>query len=749
MKDKNNSNENSADQSIGGEHRESQSDPLCAENYRAFYYHNPNAILVVMRNGEFISANPAGERLSGYTSDELIGKSFTILSPPCKQEENKEYFKQDFRGTRRDFETIMVRKDGQHRDISVTGVPLMNGESVIGSYAIIKDITESHNTERRLQKKQEDLELIFSAIPDLFFRLDRNGAIVDYHAGDETDLYVSTEEFMGKSLRDILPSDVAEEYDKAVLEAKRMDSSSVIRYSLEMDGFERCFEGRVLPHGEQAVILVRNITGNAEMQRVLKSQLAEIESVYENAPVGLSFVDTDLRYLRINNLLAKMHGRSAAEHIGNTVSKMIPELEDIVLPIYRQVIESGSPVLNVELSGTTKADPENTHCWVVSFFPTKSESGSVQGVVVSVQDITQLRQAYEMLQETEGRYKSLFENMQNGFALHEMVFDETGKPIDYIFLDVNEAFEKQTTLKRENIIGRKVTEVLPGIENDPADWIGTYGRVVLTGNSLSFENYSEPLKKWYSIVAYRPDDGLFAVVFIDITDHKRAEQENLDNQIQLKSLASELVLAEERERNRIAVHLHDNVSQSLAYAKMKLQVVNAALDDQALIKDMTEVCDILTRMMQEVHSLTFELSTPVLTELGLEKAISHWLQEQIEQKHGIDTEFTDDGQTKPLDDDVQALLFRSVRELLANTVKHSKASMVWISISRVEGQILIRLEDDGIGFAPGKVVVGKDVGGFGIFSIRERLIHLGGSLEMDSSPGQGCRSVLKAPLQQS
>jgi signal transduction histidine kinase len=125
------------------------------------------------------------------------------------------------------------------------------------------------------------------------------------------------------------------------------------------------------------------------------------------------------------------------------------------------------------------------------------------------------------------------------------------------------------------------------------------------------------------------------------------------------------------------------------------------------------------------------------------------LTEQIEQKHGIDTEFTDDGQAKPLEKDIQALLFRSVRELLVNVVKHSKAKRVEVSIYREEDQILIRLEDDGIGFAPDKVVICKDTGGFGLFSIRERLSQMGGSLEIDSRPGQGCRSVLRAPLQQS
>ena len=193
-------------------------------------------------------------------------------------------------------------------------------------------------------------------------------------------------------------------------------------------------------------------------------------------------------------------------------------------------------------------------------------------------------------------------------------------------------------------------------------------------------------------------------------------------------------------------HLHDDVCQNLAYSKMKLQMVHAALGDQTQLDDMAEVSDALTKMMQDVRTLTFELSSPVLTEFGLEAATSHWLQEQIEEKHDLSTEFTDDGQAKPLEDDIRALLFRSVRELLTNVVKHSQAKCVQVSISREDEQIVICLEDNGIGFAPDKVVIGHEAGGFGLFSIRERLSQLGGALEIDSSPGQGCRSLLRAPL---
>ncbi len=127
------------------------------------------------------------------------------------------------------------------------------------------------------------------------------------------------------------------------------------------------------------------------------------------------------------------------------------------------------------------------------------------------------------LHESEKKYRSLFENMQSGFALHKILLDDKGKPIDYIFLEVNKEFEVQTGLKREAIIGKRVTEVLPGIEHDPARWIDTYGEVALTGKGVSFEKFSVPLQKWFSVIAYSSQKDYFATVFVDVTQEKQAE----------------------------------------------------------------------------------------------------------------------------------------------------------------------------------------------------------------------------------
>ena len=129
-----------------------------------------------------------------------------------------------------------------------------------------------------------------------------------------------------------------------------------------------------------------------------------------------------------------------------------------------------------------------------------------------------------MIQEKD-QYHLLIENLPDGFAYHKMVLDSSGKPLDYVFLEVNSSFETLTGLSRENIIGKKVTEVYSGIKSLGFDWIDIYGKVAATGQSIHFQQYFELAEYWYEITAYSDQPGYFAVVFHDITENKKAEEE--------------------------------------------------------------------------------------------------------------------------------------------------------------------------------------------------------------------------------
>ncbi len=227
----------------------------------------------------------------------------------------------------------------------------------------------------------------------------------------------------------------------------------------------------------------------------------------------------------------------------------------------------------------------------------------------------------------------------------------------------------------------------------------------------------------------------------------KAERKILDYQAQLKSLASELALAEERERRRIAVELHDGIGQSLVISKLGLDEVRGSESSAALGEAVKKASKGIEQIISKVSSLSFDLSSPIPYDLGLEAAVADWLDERMGKDYVIATEFEDDGQPKPLDDDIRAVLFRDVRELLMNVVKHAGAKKVKVFIGAVAGRIQISVEDDGCGFDPARVAAtAAKAGKFGLFSIRERLKQLDGGIEIESAPGSGTRVTVTAPL---
>ena len=235
---------------------------------------------------------------------------------------------------------------------------------------------------------------------------------------------------------------------------------------------------------------------------------------------------------------------------------------------------------------------------------------------------------------------------------------------------------------------------------------------------------------------------------VDISQRKQAEAQLLEYQKELRSLASQLSLAEERERRRIATEVHDRVSQAMAVCSMKLSALLESAPSNRFARDINEIHGLIKQMISDTRALTFELSSPLLYELGLEAAIEQ-LTEQMGEQCGIKFNFISDGQSKPLDNDVRILIFQAVRELLVNAMKHSQASHVDVCMNRNDGYLCTTVEDDGVGFDTSQInSQSKRTKGFGLFSIRERLHFVGGHMEVEPGKGNGTRIVLTVPLQQ-
>jgi signal transduction histidine kinase len=217
------------------------------------------------------------------------------------------------------------------------------------------------------------------------------------------------------------------------------------------------------------------------------------------------------------------------------------------------------------------------------------------------------------------------------------------------------------------------------------------------------------------------------------------------SQEKLRSLTAELELTEERERRQIASDLHDSIGQILSFSAMTLQALQKT-SSKKTAESLKEVSKQLDTAIQQVRALSFDLSPSLLYDLGLEVAIED-LVERFSKERKIRCLFKNCKMPKPLTDDVKVLLYRSVRELLINAAKHAGAGMIKVSLLRSSEDIYITVEDDGRGFDVSVLESGSaKVKGFGIFNIRERLVHIGGHLKIESAEGKGTKVILIAPL---
>ncbi|MBK7644421.1 MAG: PAS domain S-box protein [Planctomycetes bacterium] len=233
---------------------------------------------------------------------------------------------------------------------------------------------------------------------------------------------------------------------------------------------------------------------------------------------------------------------------------------------------------------------------------------------------------------------------------------------------------------------------------------------------------------------------LLTLYIHDATSRKRAEDDLRRNQRRLQALTAELLLTEERERRRLAIDLHDGLSQTIALARIKLASLRPALtDERAMLLD--EIGGLIEEADRAARSVSFELSPPMLHDMGLEAALQ-WLVEHLGARYGIQIVLEDDGLSKSTDERTRVILFRSIRELLINAAKHAGARAVRLRVFREGTRLGVAVEDDGVGMQLGA----GDSGGFGLFSIRERMGHVGGSMRIDSAAGRGTRIELRAPL---
>jgi PAS domain S-box-containing protein len=348
----------------------------------------------------------------------------------------------------------------------------------------------------------------------------------------------------------------------------------------------------------------------------------------------------------------------------------------------------------------------------------------------------------EVLRESEARFRAIFEETTLGIAL----LNADGR-----IVEGNPALQRMLGYSLAELFNQEFTVFL--LPDDAPRCMALF-RELVQGQKDSYQVEKKYIRKdgrtaWgrlnVSLIRGAKVEEHLAVCMVeDVTAQKQAEKEIRTYQEQLRSVASELSLTEERERRRLATDLHDHVGQILALAQIKLGAIRESASSTHLLEPMDEVRRLIEQTIQYTRSLTFELSPPILYDLGFEAAVE-WLAEVIQEQQGIAVKVQADRSAKPMNDEIRVILFQTMRELLVNVVKHASAKRIRIFIAREDATLQVKIEDDGLGMGISADAAHGPLG-FGFFSIGERLKYLGGHLEVVSEPGWGTRVTLQVPL---
>ena len=457
---------------------------------------------------------------------------------------------------------------------------------------------------------------------------------------------------------------------------------------------------------------------NDELEERVKERTYELyaESLYARSLIEASLdplvtISVDGKITDVNHASEEATGVPRAQLIGSDFSDYFTEPEKARAG-YEEVFRQGF-VRDYPL----ELKRRDGHVTPVLYNATlyRDEKGRVMGVFAAARDITERKHAEKTVKAERQRLYDVLEALPVYAILltpdHHVPFanrffrerfgESHGKRCyEYLFeriepCEICETYTVQKTGKRHHW-----------------EWIGPDGR--------NYDIFDYPFTDF---------DGspLIMEVGIDITERKRAEAA-------LRKLASELVMAEERERKRIAGVLHDEVAQTLAAAKMRIDMLNGTPSDQE--QTLKEAKALLVQSIQETRALMTDIGNPLLFDMGLKTACES-LADRLMERHPVRIICDIRDAFKYVNPDVKTILYQLIRELLNNVVKHSQAQNAHVLLDMENGYFQVKVTDDGVGFDPRTLGVPTIEGGFGLYSIRERLIAIDGSLRIESAPGTG------------
>lgn len=645
-----------------------------------------------------------------------------------------------------------------------------------------KEVSRCKQMESELRVSEEKFKKIFDNANIIIWGCYADGEIKIFNKEAERVMGYSQEEALGMINMSLHPPEEREE----ILDKFRRHKEGVTKRYLEL--------GIYTKDGKRLKVLLaqatfKDATGEdfyvALMQDITKRKQAEenirfLSSMVEQSSEGMAIANLEGALLFVNQAWARMHGYESTDKlIGKHLSIFHnqEQIEKEVKPFNDKVLKNGSHTGEIghiyndgtpfhtlmtttllkdeqekpfafagiakDITDRKRAEEELTkHRYHLEDMVKKRTAELEELNKQLKQEIHERKQAEERLKKSEEKFRNLVESSPMGMHMYSLEPD--GR---LVFIGANPAADNILGIDNKQFIGKTIEEAFPSLVHTEVP--KRYRHACTSDESWQTEQIEykdKQIKGAFAVTAFQTAPGMMAAMFSDITERKITEEKLRDYQKKLRSLASELSLTEERERKRIATNLHDYIGQNLAICKMKLGALQKKVSSADVAGDLGKIKEIIDQANHYARSLMFELSPPVLYELGLKSALE-WLIERVGDQYGISISLGEDNYPKPLTDEILILLFRAVRELLVNVVKHGQTQKAAVSVSIEGDSIRVDVEDNGAGFDTSRIgVYGEGTGGFGLFNIRERLDYVGGSFRVKSQSGKGTSVTLLAPL---